>query len=71
MDTHNIDKTSRMAIRKLIKVAKYYADTQYCEKDCDCDACKAIRYGKKQEAKLTYKIKTSKRAIHLAAGGGV
>ena len=61
MDTANIDKTSRMAIRKLVKVVKYYANTCYCEKGCDCEACKALRYAKKEDAKLTYIIETNRK----------
>ena len=61
MDTSNIDKTSRMAIRKLVKVVKHYALPEYCNKGCSCDACKALRYAKKEDAKLTYIIKTNKK----------
>ena len=52
----NINKTSRMAIRKLVKVAKYYACVENCEKNCKCDACTAIRYAKKEDEKLTFEI---------------
>ena len=62
----DISKTSRMAIRKLIKMVKNYAITTDCEKDCDCDACKAIQYGEKECKKLTYIINTNKRCRELA-----
>ena len=61
----DISKTSRMAIKKLIKVAKYYAITADCEKDCDCDACKAVRYGVKECKKLTEIIDTNKRCRNM------
>jgi hypothetical protein len=58
-------KTERIAIRKLIKSLKYHAQNNFCEKDCDCDDCKAIRYGLKEVKKLTYIIDTNKRARAL------
>ena len=65
MNTANIDKTSRIAIRKLMKCVKYYALTSDCEKNCNCDACQALRYGKKEDAKLTYIIKANNRCRKL------
>ncbi len=67
MNTSNIDKTSRMAIRKLVKVVKYYARTQDCEKDCRCDACAAIWYAKKEDAKLTYIIETNRKVREMVS----
>lgn len=65
MKKSDISKTSRMAIRKLVKSLKYYAITADCPKDCDCDACKAIRYAKKEDKKLTEIIDTTYRAYNM------
>ncbi len=62
----DISKTSRQAIRKLVKLLKYYTNTAaYCEKGCKCEVCKAIRYAKNEDNKLTGIIKTTKRAREI------
>ena len=49
--------TERIALRKLIKCVKWYASTA----DCDCDACKAIRYGLREDRRLTRIINANNR----------
>ncbi len=54
-----------MAIRKLVKPVKYYSGFEYCEKGCDCEVCKVLRYAKKEDAKLTEIIDASKRCREI------
>lgn len=60
-------KTERIAIRKLVKELKYWSDVEYCEKNCTCSTCKAIRYAKKEDKKLTETIDANTRARDMYA----
>jgi hypothetical protein len=62
----DISKSSRRVIRKLVKELKYHAQNDFCEKNCDCQTCKALRFAKKEDAKLTEIITTNQRARQLS-----